>query len=94
MQAISKVVQKQEEGEGKAEMGGYLPAARKAGGKSKPRRQRKSFSGPKACQLRQMTRCRCFSPPTRGNGQSISGQRRQGISLKQKEFWQLLENIP
>ena len=60
------MVQKQEEGEGKAEMGGYLPAARKAGGKSKPSRQRKSFSGPKACHLRQITRCRCFLPTSKG----------------------------
>ena len=30
-QAVPKVVQKQEEGEGKAGMGDHLPAARKAG---------------------------------------------------------------
>ena len=33
MQAVPKVVQKQEEGEGKAGMGGHLPAAWKAGGR-------------------------------------------------------------
>ena len=36
----------------------------------------------------------CFLFSTNGIRQSVSVQGRQGISPKQKEFWQLLGNIP
>ena len=44
-----------------------------------------------SCQLGQRSRCLVFCfPPTSGIRQSMSGQNRQGISPKQREFWQLL----
>ena len=60
---------------------------------NKSQEGRESSPGPKICQLRQMSRCRFFPPPS-GNGQSMSNKRRQGSSPKQMEFWLLLVNIP
>ena len=62
------------------------------------RRQRKRSLSFKSCQLRERSRLQvsfvlfCFPLVALGSPKSV--RRRQGISLKQKEFRQLLGNIP